>query len=101
MPTTDRVNKCVNKTFTLRFYGSIGAPRPEINDYIFYKITCDDCPDYIYIGSTGCFNKRKNQHKSNCNNPNSKKYNVKLYQTFRENGVWEKWDMIIIDEAKQ
>ena len=54
-------------------------PRPEINDYVFYKIVCSDCPDYIYIGSTGCLNKRKRSHKTGCNNPNHKIYNLKVF----------------------
>ena len=72
-----------------------------INDYIFYKITCDDLPEYIYIGSTVHFIKRKCDHKITCNNPNRKGHNIKLYQTIRDNGGWEKWDIIVIDEAKQ
>tara|TARA_R110000772_G_scaffold253037_1_gene368596 strand:+ start:183 stop:878 length:696 start_codon:yes stop_codon:yes gene_type:complete len=76
-------------------------PRPEINDYIFYKIVNDDLPEYIYIGSTGCFYKRKCQHKSSCNNPNSQHYNCKLYKTIRENGGWDHWNILVIDEAKQ
>ena len=76
-------------------------PRPEINDYVFYKIINDDLPEYVYIGSTGCFYKRKQSHKDDCDNPNSKKYNLKLYQTIRENGGWEKWNMVIIDKGEQ
>ena len=76
-------------------------PRKEINNYIFYKIVCDDCPEYIYIGSTCNFTKRKSSHKSKCNNPNDRHYNTKIYMHIRENGGWDNWRMMVIDEAKQ
>ena len=76
-------------------------PRPEINDYIFYKIVNDDLPEYIYIGSTACFSKRKRGHKTTCNNSHRPGYNLKLYQTIRENGGWDKWQMIVIDKLDQ
>ncbi len=69
-----------------------------MSHYIFYKIVCEDCPDYIYIGSTKSFRSRKYQHKTNCNNINNKLHNLKLYNKIRENGGWDKWNMIIIDE---
>ena len=72
-----------------------------INDYVFYKIVCDELPEYIYIGATVHFIKRKCYHKGSCNNPNAKEHNYKLYKTIRDNGGWDKWDMLVIDEAKQ
>jgi hypothetical protein len=75
--------------------------KPIINDYVFYKITCEDLPEYIYIGSTVHFIKRKCQHKGSCNNSDRKNHNLKLYQTIRDNGGWDKWNMLVIDEAKQ
>ena len=43
---------------------------------VLYKITCRDktIPD-VYVGSTTDFSKRKNRHKTNCNNPKNKMYN--------------------------
>jgi len=76
-------------------------PRPEINNYIFYKIVCDDYPEFLYIGSTANINKRKRGHKYCCNNENDKRYNSKLYETIRKYGGWDNWKMIIIDEAKE
>jgi len=70
-----------------------------MSQYIFYKIVCEDCPEYIYIGSTKSFRHRKNQHKSKCNNINQKSYNLKLYNKIRENGGWDNWSMVIIDEG--
>lgn len=76
-------------------------PRKTINDYVFYKFVCNDenikC---CYVGSTANFSDRKRSHFSNCNNPNNKGYNLKVYETIRENGGWENWKMVIIDEAK-
>ena len=67
--------------------------------YYIYKISCDDLPEFVYVGSTKAFRQRKRQHKSNCNNDNSEKHNIKLYQTIRENGGWENWRMVLIEEC--
>lgn len=76
-------------------------PRPEINDYIIYKIICNDTNiTDCYVGSTANFNKRRNNHKVNCNVNNSMS-NYKVYQTIRANGGWENWSMIPIIEYKQ
>jgi len=75
--------------------------RKEFNDYVIYKIVCLSNPDLVYVGSTANFYARRRDHKSSCNNPNDLKHNVKKYVTIRENGGWENWNMIIIDELKQ
>jgi hypothetical protein len=62
--------------------------------YVIYKICSDDCPDFIYIGSTKNFTNRKCKHKHNCNNGCS----FKLYNKIREYGGWDNWRMVIIDE---
>ena len=52
----------------------------------------------IYIGSTCNFIRRKNKHKTTCNNENSKNYNLKIYKYIRNNGGWDAWVMTkIID----
>lgn len=63
-----------------------------------YKITCKnteitDC----YIGQTKDFRERLWHHKGSCNNEKSKKYNMKLYRSIRENGGWTNWEMIAIE----
>ncbi len=58
------------------------------------KETGYDSP--IYIGSTKDFKKRKMCHKTNCNNPNSKEYNLNNYQHIRENGGWDNFEMLEI-----
>lgn len=66
--------------------------------YIIYKICRDDLPEFIYVGSTKSFRHRKSQHKTDCNNENCTKYNRKLYTTIRENGGWDKWRMVIVED---
>jgi hypothetical protein len=51
-----------------------------------------------YIGSTTDFIKRKNCHKSICNNEKSKLYNLKIYNFIRENGGWDNWAMIELEK---
>lgn len=67
--------------------------------YCIYKICCDDLPDYVYVGSTKAFRQRKCSHKSDCINVNCRKYNSKIYTTIRENGGWDNWRMVIIEEC--
>jgi DNA gyrase/topoisomerase IV subunit A len=67
----------------------------NIMSYCIYKIVCDDLPEYIYVGSTIAFRQRKLQHKINCNNGHTQK----LYTTIRENGGWDNWRMVIIEEC--
>ncbi|NBQ17424.1 hypothetical protein EBU24_03840 [bacterium] len=60
---------------------------------VIYRISCNDLPEFIYVGSTTDFAKRKSQHKKD-----SKTKDIKLYQTIRENGNWDNWRMTIIEE---
>ena len=62
----------------------------EVIDYsntIIYKIVCND-PNITdcYVGSTTNIVKRRQSHKSVCNNENSKLFNFYVYQFIRENG---------------
>ena len=65
---------------------------------LIYKIVCNntDIKD-TYVGSCCHFRKRKNAHKTDCNNKKSKKYNLRVYQFIRENGRWDNWSMIQIE----
>ena len=69
------------------------------NQSIIYKLCCLD-PNIteIYIGSTTNKYRRKQQHKSTCNNLNGKMYNIFVYQFIREHGGFSNWDMVIIEE---
>ena len=65
---------------------------------VIYKISClDESIKESYVGSTINFRKRMIQHKSNCDNENSKEYNYPRYKFIRENGNWKNWNMNIID----
>jgi hypothetical protein len=63
--------------------------------YCIYKICCDDCPDFVYVGSTKAFRQRKSKHKEEYN----KLRDRKLYNIIRENGGWDNWRMVIIEEC--
>jgi len=67
---------------------------------IIYKLVHKDdlYDENIYTGHTTDFTKRKNAHKSDCNNPNNIQYNTKKYKYIRENGGWEEWLMIEIEK---
>jgi len=63
-----------------------------------YKICCKDPSiNEIYVGSTTEIVKRRWNHKSKCNDPNSKEHNYNVYKFIRENGGWDNWDMVRIE----
>ena len=77
-------------------------PKKTINDYTFYKIINVNCDvSLCYVGSTANMIERVRDHKCNCNNPNSAKYNTKVYKTIREHGGWDEFRMIPVGYAKQ
>lgn len=62
-----------------------------------YKICCKDLTiTDIYVGSTYNLEKRTRQHKSVCNNKNSSKYNIHVYDFIRKNGSFENWQIVLI-----
>jgi hypothetical protein len=65
---------------------------------IIYKIQHEDNEELVYVGHTTNFIKRKNGHKSRCNNEKGKKFNLKLYTMIRENGGWDCFKMVMIEE---
>jgi len=70
-----------------------------MSDYsksVIYKIYKEDITEF-YIGSTYDEKKRRNHHKSNCNNENSKEYNLKVYQFIRENGGYDNWNFEVLE----
>jgi hypothetical protein len=62
---------------------------------IVYKICCkDESVNDIYIGSTNQPATRKYQHKKACElTPNRK-----VYKFINENGGWQNWEMVTLDE---
>src|SRR3989338_6111731 len=68
---------------------------------VIYKICCrDPTIKDIYIGSTTDLRKRKNNHKSTCNNANKKAYGCYVYEFIRNNNGWENWDVVVVEECQ-
>jgi hypothetical protein len=70
----------------------------KYNNSVIYEIKCKN-PDVksSYIGSTTNYKKRIINHKSVCNNKNSKDYNCFVYQYIRCNGGWENFEHNILE----
>jgi hypothetical protein len=67
--------------------------------YIIYEIRpLDKNIIYSYVGSSMNYRNRKYQHKKDCNDVNRKPYNYKLYQFIRDNGGFEKFEFIPLEE---
>jgi hypothetical protein len=69
---------------------------PDYTKTIIYKLINYDYPELVYVGSTTNFTKRKQHHKSSCNNEKNLNHNLKVYTNIRENDGWENWNMIKI-----
>jgi hypothetical protein len=68
------------------------------NESVIYKIHClDKSCDFVYFGSTINYTNRRRNHKSDCNNVNGKKYDLKIYETIRAHGGLENWIMEIVE----
>jgi hypothetical protein len=67
---------------------------------IIYKLVHNEDYDNanIYIGSTTDFITRKNAHKKSCNNEKQKAHNDKKYQYIRDNGGWDRFNMIEVEK---
>ena len=76
-------------------------PKFNVNyqNTIIYKFVCNDLNiTDIYVGSTTDIRRRKQYHKSTCNNENSKNYNLKIYKTMREHGGFSNWTMLEVEK---
>jgi hypothetical protein len=68
---------------------------------IIYKIVCNDGSIRFnnYVGYvTTSFTKRKQHHEKSYNNPNSKSYNLPIYEKIRNQGGWGNWSVIEIEK---
>ena len=64
-----------------------------------YRIEClYESVTEIYVGSSIDLHRRISEHKSRCNNSNSKEYNLKGYEFIRARGGWKFWKVSIIKE---
>ena len=71
----------------------------DYSKIIMYKICCNDTNvTDIYINFTTELVRRKSYHKCIYNNFEHKNYNDILYETIRENGDWDNWKVIMIEE---
>lgn len=69
------------------------------NNSIIYRLICENpLITDEYIGSTINKNRRKQEHKNVCNNEIHKTHNLKVYQFIRENGGFDNWNMIVLEE---
>ena len=73
-----------------------------VRDYskgFIYKLCCKDVNvKEIYVGSSINMKARKTNHKTDCNNINSRIYNSTVYKYIRENGGFDNWSMIHIKD---
>jgi hypothetical protein len=72
---------------------------PNYANTVMYKICCKniDITD-IYVGHTTNINDRINNHKKNCNNPKNNCYHSKVYEFIRNNGGFDNWEIIVLEE---
>jgi hypothetical protein len=50
-----------------------------------------------YVGHTTDFKSRKSNHKLTCNNERAGRHNLKVYKFIRENGGWDSFSMVLIE----
>jgi len=75
------------------------SQKVDYSKSMIYKLCCKNpIINDIYIGSTTNFKSRKNRHKFNCCNKDNKQYSLNVYEFIRNNGGWNDWDMIMIEE---
>ena len=72
---------------------------PDYSKGVIYKIVClnPEIKDF-YVGSTTDLKDRENYHKTDCCDETREGYNYKVYQFIRDNGNWENWEMIHIED---
>jgi hypothetical protein len=69
----------------------------DYSNTIFYKIFCKDpAIKEVYVGLTTNFVQRRHAHKQSCKNEKATNYKCKLYNTIRNAGGWDNWQMEII-----
>ena len=72
-----------------------------LKDYIIYKLYCKNKKiTEEYYGSTCAFRNRKYKHKNCCNNEKDPSYNTDKYKFIRDNGGWNNWEIVPIEEIK-
>ena len=83
----------------INIYYIMPKTKVDYSKTIIYKIVCNDEDiEYLYVGSTTDFTKRKYSHKCSCNNANDKNYNEKKNIQMRQNGGWDNFKMLEIEK---
>ena len=68
---------------------------PDYANTVIYKIVCKDVNiKKSYGGHTTNIIKRRQKHKTDCNNKKGKGYNSYVYNFIRDHGNWENWDVV-------
>ena len=68
---------------------------------IVYKLRClDETITEFYVGSSIDINHRMECHKSDCDNTNGIRYNLKVYRFIRDNGGYDAWTYDILEECE-
>jgi hypothetical protein len=63
---------------------------------MFYRLVCrDPTVKEVYVGHTTAEVDRRANHKTNCTNEKSKKYNYFVYRFIRDHGSWDNWQLIV------
>ena len=66
---------------------------------VIYKICCkDENITDVYVGSSCSHISRKSQHKRACINEKYKKYNYPVYRYIRDNGGWDNWEFVLLED---
>jgi len=87
--------------FYILLYTTMPRKPIDYSKSIIYKIVCNDTSiTDCYVGSTTDLKSRKSKHKYRCNNSNDKEHNSYKYQFIRENGCWNNWSVIVVEELK-
>ena len=77
-------------------YYSMPLYATDYSKTIIYHFVCKDATiTNSYVGSTTSFTDRKRQHKSSCNGRHK---DCLKYKVINENGGWENWDMVPLEE---
>jgi len=63
--------------------------KKQKTDYSNACIYTIETKDGLYVGSSKNFKNRKDKHRNNISNKNSKDYNLKVYKNIRKNGEWK------------
>jgi len=72
----------------------MGRATDYSNCYIYYILDKDGVVHYV--GSTSNMNSRKSSHKYRCNTEHDKQHNLDIYRYIRDNGGFEKFQIVPI-----